>query len=125
METQTNNAISDAVAEAISQQSFYRRYSNTINAVVASLAAVLTTLVGHWAATGEMETSIALLSAIVPIVTGVSIRLTTNGITDSTRAQLEKAVELRDAEIEREQQERDALVERLETLPVYTIDDEV
>lgn len=125
METQTNNAISDAVAEAISQQSFYRRYSNTINAVVASLAAVLTTLVGHWAATGEMETSIALLSAIVPIVTGVSIRLTTNGITDSTRAQLEKAVELRDAEIEREQQERDALAERLETLPVYTIDDEV
>lgn len=125
METQTNNAISDAVAEAISQQSFYRRYSNTINAVVASLAAMLTTLVGHWAATGEMETSIALLSAIVPIVTGVSIRLTTNGITDSTRAQLEKAVELRDAEIEREQQERDALAERLETLPVYTIDDEV
>lgn len=66
--------------QAIARQSWYRRYANTINAVICAIVGALAYLGTYWQATGSISTDNVLLSTALPVLTAFVMRLTKNGI---------------------------------------------
>ena len=78
---QRTKIISDFLADAISNQSWYRAHANTVNGVLASIAGVVVWLSTYLGATGAMpELNEILVSFVVPLFTGLALAVTKNGI---------------------------------------------
>lgn len=80
--------IAEIAARTIEKQTTYRKYANTINSFVGSLAAVLVFLAGYWATTGQVPQAQAFLAFIVPFASALSTRLTKNAVTPASRQAL-------------------------------------
>ena len=65
---------------SLENQSFYRKNANTINGVVASVAATLVFVLTLIQTAGYLPGTEAAIAFIIPIITGLALKLTTNGI---------------------------------------------
>lgn len=72
--------IADFIETAIKKQSWYRQHANVVNGVIAATAATLIYILTYFQTTGDVPVAQTAFAAIIPIVTGVSLRFTKNGI---------------------------------------------
>ena len=72
--------IADFIETAIKKQSWYRQHANVINGVIAATAATLTYILTYFQTTGDVPVAQTSFAAIIPVITGVALRFTKNGI---------------------------------------------
>lgn len=72
--------IADFIETAIKKQSWYRQHANVINGVIAATAATLIYILTYFQTTGDVPVAQTSFAAIIPIITGVALRFTKNGI---------------------------------------------
>ena len=82
--------IADFLEKTIEKQSWYRKNANVINGVVASTAATLVFILTYIQTTGTISIAETAFGVIVPVVTGLSLRLTKNGIGKKQAEDLKK-----------------------------------
>ena len=72
--------IADFIETAIKKQSWYRQHANVINGVIAATAATLIYILTYFQTTGDVPVAQTSFAAIIPVITGVALRFTKNGI---------------------------------------------
>lgn len=72
--------IADFIETTIKKQSWYRKHANVVNGVIAATAATVVYILTYLQTTGDVPVAQTAFAAIIPIVTGVSLRFTKNGI---------------------------------------------
>lgn len=72
--------IADFIETAIKKQSWYRQHANVINGVIAATAATLIYILTYFQTTGDIPVAQTSFAAIIPVITGVALRFTKNGI---------------------------------------------
>lgn len=72
--------IADFIETAIKKQSWYRKNANVINGVIAATAATLIYILTYFQTTGDVPVAQTAFATIIPVITGVSLRFTKNGI---------------------------------------------
>lgn len=82
--------IAGFLEKTIEQQSWYRKNANVINGIVASAAATLVFIFTYIQTTGSVPVAETAFGFIVPVVTGLSLRLTKNGIGKKQAEDLKK-----------------------------------
>lgn len=82
--------IADFLESTIKKQSWYRKNANVINGVIASTAATLVFIFTYIQTTGDIPVAETAFGLIVPVITGLSLRLTKNGIGTKQAEDLKK-----------------------------------
>ena len=72
-----------AVGDYVAGQSLYRRYANTVNSLVGSLAGAFAAIAATFASTGRVDKSAVIVGAAAAFLAALSTRLTKNGVSPS------------------------------------------
>lgn len=72
--------IAEFIETAIKKQSWYRQHANVINGVIAATAGTLIYILTYFQTTGDVSFGPATTAVVIPVITGVALRFTKNGI---------------------------------------------